>query len=163
MISPVLIGQRQVGPDYPCLVIAEAGVNHNGSLEMALQLVDAAAEAGADVVKFQTFKSEEVVSPVALKADYQLRTTGGSESQLEMVKKLELAPEAFAEIQRRCRQHGIVFMSTPFDSGSVDLLQKLGVVGFKIGSGELTNLPFLVIYRRQRQAAYSVHWHVQSP
>jgi N-acetylneuraminate synthase len=125
------------------LVIAEAGVNHNGNLDMALRLVDAAANAGADVVKFQTFKSEEVVSPLAPKAAYQARTTGGSESQLEMVKKLELAPEAFAEIQQRCGQRDIVFMATPFDNGSVDLLHKLGVVAFKIGSGELTNLPFL--------------------
>ena len=143
MVNPVPIGERRVGPGLPCLVIAEAGVNHNGSLEMALRLVDAAADAGADVVKFQTFKAEEVVSPVAPKADYQVQTTGGSESQLEMVKKLELPPEAFRQIERHCRQRGIVFMSTPFDNGSVDLLQELGVVAFKIGSGELTNLPFL--------------------
>jgi N-acetylneuraminate synthase len=124
-------------------VIAEAGVNHNGSLDVALRLVDAAAKAGADVVKFQTFKSEQVVSPAAPKADYQVQTTGAAESQLEMVKKLELPPEAFSKIERRCRQHGIVFMSSPFDKGSVDLLENLDVVAFKIGSGELTNLPFL--------------------
>jgi N-acetylneuraminate synthase len=110
---------------------------------MALRLVDAAAQAGADVVKFQTFSAEEVVSPVALKADYQVQTTGGFESQLEMVKKLELPTDAFSQIERHCRQRGIVFMSTPFDQGSVDLLKDLGVVAFKIGSGELTNLPFL--------------------
>lgn len=143
MVNPVAIGERSVGPGFPCLVIAEAGVNHNGSLDLALRLVDAAAEAGADIVKFQTFKSEEVVSPVAPKADYQLQTTGAAESQLEMVKKLELPAEAFGQIERHCRQRGIVFMSTPFDKGSVDLLEDLGVVAFKIGSGELTNLPFL--------------------
>jgi N-acetylneuraminate synthase len=110
---------------------------------MALRLVDAAADAGADIVKFQTFKAEEVVSPVAPKADYQVQTTGGSESQLEMVKKLELPPEAFRQIERHCRERGIVFLSTPFDKSSGDLLQELGVVAFKIGSGELTNLPFL--------------------
>jgi N,N'-diacetyllegionaminate synthase len=143
MVKPVPIGDRSVGPDLPCLIIAEAGVNHNGSLEMALRLVDAAADAGADVVKFQTFIAEEVVSPVAPKADYQVETTGGSESQLEMVKKLELPTGAFGQIERHCRQRGIVFMSTPFDKGSVDLLKDLGVVAFKIGSGELTNLSFL--------------------
>ena len=143
MVDPVTIGEQKVGPGLPCLVIAEAGVNHNGSLEMALRLIDAAADAGADIVKFQTFKAEEVVSPIAPKADYQVQTTGGSESQLEMVKKLELQPEAFRQIERRCRERGIVFMSTPFDKGSVDLLKDLGVVAFKIGSGELTNLPFL--------------------
>ena len=143
MVNPVFIGERSVGPGSPCLVIAEAGVNHNGSLEMALRLVDAAAGAGADVVKFQTFKAEEVVSPIAPKANYQVQTTGAAESQLEMVKKLELPPEAFGQIARHCRQRGIVFMSTPFDKGSVDLLDDLGVVAFKIGSGELTNLPFL--------------------
>jgi N-acetylneuraminate synthase len=110
---------------------------------MALRLVDSAAEAGADIVKFQTFKSEQVVSPVAPKAEYQVQTTGASESQLEMVKKLELPPEAFRQIQRRCVERGITFMSTPFDRDSVDLLEDLGVVAFKIGSGELTNLPFL--------------------
>ena len=143
MVNPVAIGERTVGPGFPCLVIAEAGVNHNGSLDMALRLVDAAAEAAADIIKFQTFKSEEVVSPVAPKADYQLQTTGEAESQLEMVKKLELPAEAFGQIELHCRHRGIVFMSTPFDKGSVDLLEDLGVVAFKIGSGELTNLKFL--------------------
>ena len=127
----------------PCLIIAEAGVNHNGNLEMALRLVDSAAEAGADVVKFQTFKSEQVVSPVAPKAEYQVQTTGNAESQLEMVKKLELPPEAFQLIARRCVERGITFLSSPFDYDSVDLLEELGVVAYKTGSGELTNLPFL--------------------
>ena len=127
----------------PCLIIAEAGVNHNGNLEMALRLVDSAAEAGADVVKFQTFKAEKVVSPVAPKAEYQVQTTGNAESQLEMVKKLELPPEAFQLIARRCVERGITFLSSPFDYDSVDLLEELGVVAYKTGSGELTNLPFL--------------------
>lgn len=143
MVDPVSIGEQKVGPGLPCLVIAEAGVNHNGSLERALRLVDAAADAGADIVKFQTFKAEEVVSPVAPKAEYQVQTTGSSESQLEMVKKLELPGEAFRVIEQHCRERGIVFLSTPFDKGSADLLERLGVVAFKIGSGELTNLPFL--------------------
>jgi N-acetylneuraminate synthase len=151
MVKPVLIAERTVGPDFPCLVIAEAGVNHNGSLDMALRLVDAAVEAGADVVKFQTFKSEELVSPVAPKADYQLQTTGAAESQLEMLKKLELPPEAFGRIERHCRQRGIVFMSSPFDKASVDLLESLGVLAFKIGSGELTNLPFLAYLAGKRR------------
>ncbi|HMH12525.1 MAG TPA: N-acetylneuraminate synthase [Edaphobacter sp.] len=150
MVKPVRIGERIVGPGFPCLVIAEAGVNHNGSLDRALRLVEIAAKAGADIVKFQTFKSEEVISPVAPKADYQIQTTGDSESQLEMVKKLELPPEAFQAIARHCRECGIVFLSTPFDNDSADLLQGLGVVAFKVSSGELTNLPFLT-YLAQKE------------
>jgi N,N'-diacetyllegionaminate synthase len=150
MVKPVRIGERIVGPGFPCLVIAEAGVNHDGSLDQALRLVEIAAKAGADIVKFQTFKSEEVISPIAPKADYQIQTTGDSESQLEMVKKLELPPEAFQVIARHCRECGIVFLSTPFDNGSADLLQGLGVVAFKVGSGELTNLPFLT-YLAQKE------------
>jgi N-acetylneuraminate synthase len=149
MAKPVRIGSREVGPGLPCLVIAEAGVNHNGSLEMALRLVDAAAEAGADVVKFQTFKAEEVISPVAPKADYQVETTGGAESQLEMVKKLELPDDAFRQIQRRSVEKGILFLSTPFDRGSADLLDDMGLPAFKISSGELTNLPFLAYMARK--------------
>jgi N-acetylneuraminate synthase len=151
MVKPVRIGDRSVGPDLPCLVIAEAGVNHNGSLEMALRLVDVAADAGADIVKFQTFRSEEVVSPIAPRADYQTRNTGSSESQLEMVKKLELPIEAFQAIKHHCDMRGIVFLSTPFDRGSVDLLKTLDVLAFKVGSGELTNLPFLKYIAEQRK------------
>jgi N-acetylneuraminate synthase len=133
------------------LVIAEAGVNHNGSLDMALRLVDAAAEAGADVVKFQTFKSEEVVTPLAPKAEYQMQTTGRSESQLEMIKKLELPGDAFRTIQEHCRTRGIMFLSTPFDRGSADLLEEMGVAAFKVPSGEITNHPFLTyVARKQR-------------
>jgi N-acetylneuraminate synthase len=142
-VALVRLGGRSVGPGSPCLIIAEAGVNHNGSLPMALALVDAAVSAGADVVKFQTFKAEEVVSPVAPKAGYQMQTTGAAESQLEMVKKLELPGEAFREIERHCRARGIIFLSTPGDQKSADLLEELGVPAFKIGSGEVTNLPFL--------------------
>ncbi len=143
MVKPVLIGARAVGPGLPCLVIAEAGVNHNGSLDMALRLVDAAAEAGADIVKFQTFNSEEVVTPLAPKADYQVQNTGTTESQLDMIKKLELPDDAFRTIQGRCREHGIAFLSTPFDHRSADLLEEMGVEAFKIPSGEITNHPFL--------------------
>jgi N,N'-diacetyllegionaminate synthase len=143
MVTPVLIGQRTVGPGLPCLVIAEAGVNHNGSLDMALRLVDAAAEAGADIVKFQTFKSEEVVTPHAPKADYQLQNTGATESQLDMIRKLELPDDAFRTIQAHCRERDIAFLSTPFDHRSADLLEEMGVEAFKIPSGEITNHPFL--------------------
>lgn len=143
MVKPVQIGVRAVGADLPCLVIAEAGVNHNGSLEMALRLVDAAAEAGADVVKFQTFKSEEVVTPTAPQADYQLRNIGMIQSQLDMIRNLELPDDAFRKIQAHCRRRDITFLSTPFDQGSADLLEEMAVDAFKIPSGEITNHPFL--------------------
>jgi len=124
-------------------IIAEAGVNHNGSLELAKRLIDAAAEAGADAVKFQTFKAANVVSKVAPKADYQKQTTGSEESQFEMIRKLELDVAAHRELTAYCRDKQIRFLSTPFDHDSIDLLAELGLEIYKIPSGEITNLPYL--------------------
>ena len=126
-------------------VIAEAGVNHNGSLDRALELIEAAAAAGADSVKFQTFKSEKVISRHARKAEYQTRTTGAEESQLDMVRKLELGEDAHRKLIEHCKLHGIQFLSTPFDLESVDLLTRnLDVARLKIPSGEITNGPLLL-------------------
>jgi N,N'-diacetyllegionaminate synthase len=124
-------------------IIAEAGVNHNGSVEMAFQLIDVAAAAGADAVKFQTFKAEKVIAANAPKAGYQKDTTGVDESQLEMVKKLELDETAHTRLYQYCQGKGIQFLSTPFDLESIDLLERLGLKTFKIPSGEITNLPYL--------------------
>ena len=121
------------------LIIAEAGVNHNGSVDRAIALVDEAARAGADVVKFQTFRAERVISRRAPKAEYQKRTTGTDESQLEMVRALELDPKAHEVLFQRSRERGIEMMSTPFDLPSVDLLRSLGVRRLKVPSGEITN------------------------
>jgi N,N'-diacetyllegionaminate synthase len=129
--------------DKKTFIIAEAGVNHNGSLEMAFQLIDAAVAAGADAVKFQTFKAEKVIAVNAPKAVYQKDTTGSEESQLEMVKKLERDETAHSRLYRYCQHKGIQFLSTPFDLESIDLLNRLGLEIFKIPSGEITNLPYL--------------------
>ncbi|MDW7973212.1 MAG: N-acetylneuraminate synthase family protein, partial [Thermodesulfovibrio sp.] len=120
-------------------IIAEAGVNHNGSLELAKQLVDIAVESGADAVKFQTFKAENVISKFAPKAEYQKQTTSKEESQLEMVKKLELSYDDFAELKKYCDEKNILFLSTPFDIESARFLKDLGLDIFKIPSGEITN------------------------
>ena len=125
------------------LIIAEAGVNHNGSLELAYKLIDAASEADADVVKFQTFKAENLVTQSAAKAEYQLGTTDSKETQFEMIKKLELTHEMHLQLISRCKEKGIRFSSTGFDTSSVDLLIELGVDFLKIPSGEITNLPYL--------------------
>jgi N,N'-diacetyllegionaminate synthase len=124
-------------------IIAEAGVNHNGSLEIAKKLIDVAAEAGADAVKFQTFKAEKAISMYAQKAEYQKVATGRQESQLEMVKRLELDEGAHKQLIAHCQEMGIQFLSTPFDLDSIDLLVGLGLQIFKIPSGEITNLPYL--------------------
>ena len=124
-------------------IIAEAGVNHNGSLDVAKQLVEAAAESGVDAVKFQTFTADNLVSKDAPKAGYQTQTTSKSESQYEMLKSLELNEQAHKELISYCSQLGIEFVSTPFDHKSIDLLDSLGLETFKIGSGEVTNLPYL--------------------
>ncbi|MEA4911244.1 MAG: N-acetylneuraminate synthase [Oscillospiraceae bacterium] len=130
-------------------IIAEAGVNHNGSMELAKKLIDAAAAAKADAVKFQTFIPERVISQSAKKADYQVASTGGGESQLDMVRKLYIPYEGFAELADYCSQKGILFLSTPFDLPSLDFLCSLHVPYLKIPSGEITNLPLLLAAARK--------------
>lgn len=127
----------------PTFIIAEAGVNHNGSLVTAKELVDTAFDAGADAVKFQTFKADRLVSKYADKADYQKKTTNSSESQLEMIQKLELPALCQEELFNYCREKQIQFLSSPFDIESIEFLDSLGLNIFKIPSGEITNLPYL--------------------
>jgi len=126
-----------------CYIIAEAGVNHNGDITLAKRLIDAAKQAGADAVKFQTFKAEEVVSSQAEKAPYQCETTGTAESQLEMIKALELTDDQFRELYTYAQEQKITFLSTPFDHQSVDFLDSLNLSAFKIPSGEITNIPLI--------------------
>lgn len=133
------------------LIIAEAGVNHNGSLDMALALVDAAAGAGADIVKFQTFKSASVIAASAPKAEYQKGTTGAVESQLDMVRKLELSEDAHRHLEARCRERKIEFLSTPFDLESAAfLVRDMGIRRMKTPSGEVTNAPYVLALARYR-------------
>ena len=124
-------------------IIAEAGVNHNGSLELAKKLIDVAKNCGCDAVKFQTFIAKNVVSKFAKKAQYQIENTNNDESQLEMIKKLELSFTDFLELKNYCDIKKIIFMSTPFDLESIDFLASLKMTIFKIPSGEITNLPYL--------------------
>jgi N,N'-diacetyllegionaminate synthase len=124
-------------------IIAEAGVNHNGDLTQALELVEHAVQAGADAVKFQTFRAEHLASQSAPKAEYQMRNTDQAETQYEMLRKLELSMPMHLALIERCEKLGIEFLSTAFDIPSIQLLQQLGVKQFKIPSGEITNLPYL--------------------
>jgi len=124
-------------------IIAEAGVNHNGSTELAKKLIDVAVHSGADAIKFQTFKAENLVSKKAQKAEYQKQTTDSKESQFEMIKKLELDVDTHQALMAYCAEKNILFLSTPFDHDSINLLNKLGLDIFKIPSGEITNSPYL--------------------
>lgn len=124
-------------------IIAEAGVNHNGSISLAKKLIDVATESGANAVKFQTFKTELCISKKAQKAEYQKQTTDETESQYDMVKKLELDEKAHHELIAYCKIKNILFLSTPFDHESIELLDALGMEIFKIPSGEITNFPYL--------------------
>lgn len=124
-------------------VIAEAGVNHNGSLELAKRLVEVAANSGADAVKFQTFKADKLVSKGTQKADYQKQTTAAEESQYAMIRNLELDESTHRELVHHCDEKQIMFLSTPFDHDSIDMLNSFGMPIFKIPSGEITNLPYL--------------------
>jgi N,N'-diacetyllegionaminate synthase len=150
-MNPITIGDKRIGSSEPVFIIAEAGVNHNGDLDVARQLVDAAVDAGADAVKFQTFKADRVASPSAPKAEYQLRTTGTTASQLEMIRSLELSHHDHYVLRDHCQSKGIIFLSTPFDESSADLLEELGVPVFKIPSGEITNIPFLEYVAKKRK------------
>ncbi|MFP6678414.1 MAG: N-acetylneuraminate synthase [Pirellulaceae bacterium] len=140
--KPLEIAGRMVGSGHPCFVIAEAGVNHNGSLDVACELIDTAADAGADAVKFQTFSTERLVGQDVPKAEYQQSNSGGG-SQFEMLRELELDRRDHEWLIQRCREKGIIFLSTPFEEQSADLLNDLDVPAFKIPSGEVPNLPFL--------------------
>src|SRR3989338_1146853 len=143
-IKTIKIGDRLVGKGQPVFVIAEAGVNHNGKLSLALKLVDAAKKAGADAVKFQDFKAGEVVTEEGKMAGYQKRNTGKNESQLEMLKTFELCAKDWRKIAAYCRKKNVIFLSTPHGGfASVDRVRKLGAPAFKFGSGDLTNLPLL--------------------
>ena len=137
-------------------IIAEAGVNHNGSMDLAKKLVDAAAQAGADYVKFQTFKPEKLVARNAGTAEYQKKNLQSDESQLEMLNKLALTQEDFRELKRYCEERNIGFLSTPFDLDSLAFLDGLGMDFWKIPSGEITNLPYLeAIARTDRPVVLS--------
>lgn len=140
-MKTIFIAHKNIGRGSPVFVIAEAGVNHNGSLRLAKKLVDAAARAGADAVKFQTFCAEKLVTRESPLAPYQKKK--GVRSQYQMLKPLELPQYEFTELFRYAQKKKIIFLSTPFDEGSADFLFRLGVRAFKIGSGELTNLPLL--------------------
>lgn len=132
------------------MIIAEAGVNHNGSYDLACKLVDAAKDAGADIIKFQTFKAKNLVSADAKKAEYQKKTTGDT-SQQEMLSKLELTYDDFKKLQMYCDQKGITFLSTPFDFESIEFLDSLNIPFWKIPSGEVTNYPYLVALAKTRR------------
>ena len=142
-IAPVRIGRQWVGPGHRPMVIAEAGVNHNGQAARAHDLVDAAANAGADAVKFQAFEARWLVTPDAPRAKYQADNTGSSASQYEMLKALELSAADFASLRQHCDDRGIMFLCTPFDQPSADMLARLDVPAMKIPSGEVTNTVFL--------------------
>ncbi|MDR9424089.1 MAG: N-acetylneuraminate synthase [Marinobacter sp.] len=137
------------------LVIAEAGVNHNGDMALAQKLIAAAAEAGADLVKFQTFIANNIVSKTAPKADYQKNTTDPGESQQDMIRQLELSRENHVELINECKKYGIGFFSTAFDHDSIDLLEDLGALDYvKVPSGELTNLPYLRYLTRRGKPVF---------
>lgn len=137
-----MIVQHNESTDH-VIVIAEAGVNHNGDYALAERMIDVAADAGADYIKFQTAVPELVISSIAPKAAYQKETTGAGESQLEMCRAIHLPLSTYVTLAEKCRDRGIGFMSTPFDLRSIDLLATIGMDYWKIPSGEITNLPYL--------------------
>lgn len=148
-VPSIEISGRKIGPGHPCFIIAEAGVNHNGNLDLALKLVDAAAATGADAVKFQTFRADHLVTKDSPKAEYQIRATGDAGTQYEMLKRLELTEDDHRALIARCKSRGVLFLSTPFDEESCDFLESLELPAFKLPSGDLTNLPFLAHVARK--------------
>lgn len=139
----IKIGSKIISDNSPVFIIAEAGVNHNGDVEIAKKMVDAACEAGADAIKFQIFKTDNLVIKNADKAEYQKLHTGIDETQYDMLKKLELSYEEHFKIMEYCKERNIIYLSTPFDYESVGALEELNVCAYKISSGDITNLPFL--------------------
>jgi len=141
-MQEIKIGNKTIGENHPVFIIAEAGVNHNGDFELAKKLIDAAKDSGADAVKFQTFKTENVVTKHAGMAEYQEKNTGKKETMLEMIKKLEISYDEFKELKNYCNEKGIMFLSTPHSDDAIDFLDPLMPL-YKVASGDLTNFPFL--------------------
>jgi len=141
-MQKIKINKRKIGKGYPCFIIAEAGINHNGDIKLAEKLIDVAKDAGADAVKFQTFKSNNLVTREAKLANYQKKNIKEKTSQIEMLEKLELSYDDFVSLKKYCDKKSIIFLSTPHSEDSIDFLDSL-VPAYKISSGDLTNLPFL--------------------
>lgn len=139
----ILLEGRIIGNDQPCFIIAEAGVNHGGDMNLAKQLIDVAVEAGADAVKFQAFRTAELIIENVEKAPYQTQTTSKNESQTEMLRKLELQTEHYQQLKDYCQEKGIILIITPFDDVSLKELEAIGLTSYKIASTDTTNLPFL--------------------
>lgn len=145
----IRIGSRWVGEHHPCFIIAEAGINHNGDIKIAKRMIDAAKRAGVDAVKFQTFKTKNLVTKNAKTAEHQTDSKG--KSQYEILKSFELKEDDFVKLSKYAKEKGIMFLSSPFDRESVDLLEKLKVPAFKIASSEITNFPLLRYIARKRK------------
>ncbi len=137
------VGEKVISPEHPVFIIAEAGVNHGGDFDLAMQLIDIAVSAGADAVKFQTFKAEHLILDSVSKAPYQTKTTDAAESQFDMLKRLEVSRDQNQKLMDYCKQQGIIFLTTPFEEVSLDELDELDLDAYKIASTDTTNIPFL--------------------
>lgn len=142
-VRKIRIGNKMVGAHAPVLIIAEAGVNHNGDINIAMRLIDEAAKAGVDVVKFQSFKPDALILKDVEKAPYQKGTTGIQENQYEMLQRLQMPIEKMKILKEYCEDKGMIFLSTPFDEESLEELDKIGVTAYKVASTDTTNLHFL--------------------
>jgi len=154
MKNVIRVGNKTIGEGYPVFIIAEAGVNHNGSWDIAKRLVKEAALSGADCIKFQTFKAERVVTLKAPKAAYQLETTDALESQLDMLRKIELKPEYHVRLKKYAEKLGLVFLSTPYNFEDVEPLEKVKVVAYKVASGQIVEGPFLKKIAKTRKPVF---------
>ncbi|GAB1536510.1 N-acetylneuraminate synthase [Geovibrio sp. ADMFC3] len=150
----IYINKKEISENSPVFIIAEAGVNHGGDIELAKRLISLAAEAGADAVKFQAFKTEELILDKVAKAPYQQKTTASQESQFEMLKKLEVTLEQNFKLKKHCADEGIVFLTTPFDETSLDELDALNLPAYKIASTDTTNLPFLAKVAQRKKPIF---------
>lgn len=147
------IGKKKIGKNYPAFLIAEAGVNHNGSLKIGKKLIDIAAKCGADAVKFQTFLAENIITPDGPKAKYHIETTGSDKDQTwyQLLKSQEISKKMHIELIKHCKKKKIIFLSTPYDNDSADLLEELGVQAFKIASTDNDNYPFLKYLSKKKK------------
>ncbi len=143
-MNDIKIENKTIGTNHPCFIIAEGGVNHNGQLDLALKMIDIAAESGADAIKFQKFIAEDLVTTDSKMCDYQKDNTGKNESQLDMLKKLEFKEEYYPKVIARAKEKGIIIFFTPFDDKAIDFLEDLNVPAYKIGSSDTDNIPALI-------------------